>query len=523
MEILTLFVVFYILLSISLFFLFRKVGKPAWHGLIPILQFLDWLDLIGRPRWHIVYLFIPIVNLFYYSYFAIEMVRSFGLYRFVHSVLAVVATPLVFFYLAFSKAHRYIEPAYEAERRFHEELKQYLKAGETTKAQRHVEKSPYSKSNARIWVESIIFAVMAAAFIRMFLIEAYVIPTASMEDSLLVGDYLFVSKVHYGLRTPMTVIQVPLLHNRIPILGTESYLKKPSLPYYRLPALTTIKHNDPFVFNWPIGDSVYILPDRSYAKSQVERNPKLKRLIKQYGAKLIVRPIDKKDHYIKRVIALPGDTLQIINREVYINGQRAKDPKYLKHTYRVYSRNGSINPKLLKRLGIRLSKQELASGFWSLTNQQVEKLRAADKGLRIEPQLNLIDDVFPHDDKHFGAWTIDNYGPIWIPKKGKTIPISVENIALYKRIIGVYEHNDLVIKGDTILINGQPADHYTFKQNYYWAMGDNRHQSEDSRFWGFVPEDHIVGKPLFIFFSTVDGSLWNGIRLRRLFTSANKM
>jgi len=433
-EILTFFVVFYILLSISLFFLFRKVGKPGWHGLVPVLQFLDWLDLIGRPRWHIVYLFIPIVNFFYYSYFAIEMVRSFGLYRFVHSVLAVVATPLVFFYLAFSKAHHYIEPAYAAERRFQEELKQYLKAGETAKAQRLVEKSPYSKSNVRIWVESIIFAVMAAAFIRMFLIEAYVIPTASMEDSLLVGDYLFVSKVHYGLRTPMTVLQVPLLHNRIPILGRESYLKKPNLPYYRLPALTAIQHNDPFVFNWPIGDSVYILPDRSYAKSQVERNPKLKRLIKRYGAKLIVRPIDKK-----------------------------KDPQYLKHSYRVYSRNASINPKLLKRLGIRLSKQELSSGFWSLTQQQVEKLRAADKSLRIEPQLNLIDDVFPHDDQHFGSWTIDNYGPIWIPQKGKTVPLSVDNIALYKRIISTYEHNDLAIKGDTILINGQPADHYTFQ------------------------------------------------------------
>ena len=377
--------------------------------------------------------------------------------------------------------------------------------------------NPYHKSAGREWVEAIVFAVFAAAFIRMFLIEAYKIPTPSMEGSLLVGDFLFVSKAHYGIRMPMTPLMLPLLHNRIPLIGGESYFKKPSLPYKRLPALESIDHNEPIVFNWPVGDSVYLTPLRSWTYNQAQRDPFVAQQVR--GSNLIVRPIDKKDHYIKRCIALPGDTLQIIDRQVYINGDPVVNPSKLQFKYSVNS-EVPLNPERLRSIGVDPNDHPHQHPllYW-LDAEQVEKIRAfGNTVVEVFPDDEPSINMFPHDPEHFGTWTNDNYGPVWIPKKGVTIDINPENISLYKRVIGVYEGNELKTPGDRILINGEEATTYTFQQDYYWAMGDNRHNSEDSRVWGFVPEDHIVGKPLFIWMSAENGIRWN-----RLFTSAMKM
>jgi len=520
--ILSLFLLFYIALSISLYFLFPKVDKAAWKGLIPGLNFVEWCDIIGRPTWHALLLLVPILNIFVFSYMAIELVRSFGYYDFKHSFLAVIATPLILFHIAFNKSAKFLGPNYVEEKAYLTQVKALQRAGKAHELQKLQRKSPFYKAGERLWAESLIFAIFAAAFIRMFLIEAYVIPTPSMESSLLVGDYLFVSKVHYGLRTPMTVFQVPLLHNRIPFINRESYLSSPSLPYFRLPGITPIHRNDPFVFNWPIGDSVYITPQRSFAASQVADNPPLRNYIEREHFKLVVRPIDKKDHYIKRCIAIAGDTLQLIDRQVYINGKAAKNPSKIQHAYRVTSTKTHLNPKVFERLGINVKNEDATHGVFYLYQEQVDKLKALGNDVIVEIIPNNEDRVFPHNPKYF-HWTVDNYGPIWIPKKGATVQLNKENIDLYKRIISVYEHNDFRIEDNKFIINGQPANSYTFKQNYYWAMGDNRHQSEDSRFWGFVPEDHIVGKPLFIFFSTKNGKLSNGLRWNRIFSSANKM
>ena len=398
--------------------------------------------------------------------------------------------------------------------------------------ERLTKKSPYYKSLGREWTESIFFAVFAAAFIRMFLIEAFVIPTPSMEGSLMVGDFLFVSKPSYGIRLPMTVAMVPLAHNRVPFIKTESYLKKPSLPYKRLPALENIARNKPFVFNWPVGDTVFITDTRSYTLAQVTRNKTIQARDPQLRNKVrkndyVIRPIDKKDHYIKRCVAVAGDTLQIIDRQVYINGEPSENPKNLQYAYA--SRGiGNISQKKLEELNVAQTKtsyegsQRNPSALYINKEQHDALLSLSDKvQLQIHKPAASSSQTFPHDPKNFPNWSIDNYGPIWIPKAGATVDINLQNLALYRRIIDVYEYNDLEVKAGQIYINGEPATQYTFKQDYYWAMGDNRHNSEDSRAWGFVPHDHIVGKPLFIWFSTKNARLFDGIRFNRMFKSAS--
>jgi signal peptidase I len=379
----------------------------------------------------------------------------------------------------------------------------------------------------REWVESMIFAVFAAAFIRMFLIEAYTIPTSSMEDSLLVGDYLFVSKVHYGMRTPMTVIQFPLLHNRIPILNTESYLTYPQLPYYRFPPIEKIDRSEPVVFNWPVGDSVFITPTRTISIGQAKRMGKLQEYQRRY--EFVSRPLDKTDFYIKRCVAEAGDTLEIKNREVYINGQDVEDPENLQYTYIVDFKGKPINTNRFSEWNISSEDVQQITNEGMvvvLTDKQKERIQsmAPDASIQVVDVDRFPtppDHFFPHDPENFPGWNYDNFGPIYIPQKGATVAISHDNIALYERIIRVYENNELSIRKDGIYINGEKAEEYTFKWDYFWMMGDNRHNSEDSRIWGFVPETHIVGKPLFIFFSTVEGSITNGVRWNRIFKSAN--
>ena len=522
--------ILYIALSISLYFLFPKADVPAINGLIPGKNFISWAEIIGRQKWWPLLLLIPIVNIFIFTGMAINLVRSFGKYKFKHSAAAVIFAPAIFFKLAKDDS-KYDGPNYTKEKDYLEQLRSAQKSGDKRKVERLYNKSPYKKSFFREWTESIVFAVFAAAFIRMFLIEAFVIPTPSMEGSLLVGDFLFVSKASYGIRTPMTIAMLPLLHNRIPGIGTESYLKKPSLDYHRLPALEDIQRSKPIVFNWPVGDSVYITGQRSYTLDQARRagpngiaDRELWNKVKKKD--FVVRPIDKKDHYIKRCVAVAGDSLQIINRQIIINGQQQDNPKEMQFAYYIKPPRNGINPNILKRWNIAQTRADVQNyrgqQIFFLDSLQVSQVKSLKDGIDVTPVAHKPEGgMFPHDDDNYSGWTVDNFGPIWIPKAGATTPLSMENISMYKRVISVYENNSLEIKNNKIHINGEQADTYTFKQDYYWAMGDNRHNSEDSRMWGYVPHDHIVGKPLFIWFSLKNSNLGDGIRFNRMFKSAN--
>ncbi|MCB0639709.1 MAG: S26 family signal peptidase [Lewinella sp.] len=529
----------YVLLSISLYRVFEKAGEAGWKGLVPGLNFVVWAQLVGRKPWHAVWMLVPLVNIFIYAGLAVDMARSFGKYKFWHSFVAVVATPFLFFYLGYKPEEKYIGAILPREREYAERIEEAREKGNDRRVQKLMQENPYRKSSLREWGEAVIFAVFAAAFIRMFFIEPFVIPTSSMEGSLMVGDFLFVSKVHYGLRTPETVAMLPLLHNREPFFGGESYFEKPSLPYYRFPALEPLDRNDPVVFNIPAGDSIYIFPDRTFTHKEFELN-----LIKEYNAtydalirsgrkKLVTRPVDKRDHYVKRCIGVAGDSLQIIDRQVYINGAPAENPENIQFMYQVTLPGTSFNTSRFAEWGI--SEEDVRPTrnpqvrIITMTNQQKEQLQSLDPNLQIEVVEFSTDPaygyrperLFPHDPRHFGPWTVDNFGPIYIPKKGVTVAISPDNIAIYRRIIGVYEDNELEERDGKIFINGEEATEYTFQMNYYWMMGDNRHNSEDSRVWGFVPEDHIVGKPLFIWFSLREGSLRKGINWSRVFTRAD--
>lgn len=527
MEILIFLLVSYVLFSISMMKLFEKAGEASWKALVPGLNFVVMCKLVGRSPAHALWLLVPIVNIFIFVGLCIDLARSFGYLKLRYSALAVIYAPALFFYIG-NKGDKYLGPTLKLEREYSEKIKSAIEAGKEREAQKLIRQSPYHKSAVREWVEAITFAVFAAAFIRMFLIEAYTIPTSSMEGTLKVGDFLFVSKVHYGIRTPQTVLMVPLLHNRIPGLNVESYIAEPSLPYYRLPGLQQVERYDPVVFNYPEGDSVYVFPERTYSIYDFRRgamDPRRYMQVKAGNVKLIVRPVDKKDHYIKRCIGLPGDSLQVIDRQVYINGVAARNPTHMQFRYLVKAASGSLNLKQLDEWGVNLSPTEAnpAAGVFHLDSLQVEKIKSlGNVTVEVMAQNAPAPNIFPHEEKKY-LWSMDNFGPIYIPKKGATVKLDMESLPFYRRIIAVYEGNDLQVKEGKIFINGQEADTYTFKMNYYWMMGDNRHNSEDSRVWGFVPEDHIVGKPLFIWFSTKNGNMANGINWDRIFKSASEM
>ncbi len=525
MSVLIFLIVSYILLCLSLYKVFEKANQEGWKAFVPGYNFVVWCQIIGQPSWWALLLLIPLVNIFIYAGMAVDMVRSFGKYQLKDSALAVIFAPLAFFLLG-KEEEKYIGPTLLHEKEYADKLAVAMESNNDRELRQLRANNPYKKSATREWVEAIVFAVFAAAFIRMFLIEAYVIPTPSMEGSLLVGDFLFVSKAHYGIRTPMTVLQFPLIHNQVPLLGTESYTKSPKLGYHRLPKITNVKHNDPVVFNYPEGDSVYVTKQRTYSIYDLRRGSAPKNL--PTIADLKVRPIDKKDHYIKRCIGLPGDKLEVKNAQVHLNDAAIPNPENLQLTYIMRSTSTNFKNKL-EELNVNQNEIERYrgnpnGGVYSLNNKQV----AALKNLGEDVTLEMYDEApapgryFPHDPINYPNWSANNYGPINIPKAGESVVITPKNISMYKRIIDVYENNKLEIKNGRIFINGQQTTQYTFKQDYYWMMGDNRHNSEDSRVWGFVPEDHIVGKPLFIWFSTKNGNISNGINWGRIFSTANK-
>lgn len=377
------------------------------------------------------------------------------------------------------------------------------------------------KSQAREWLDAGIFAVIAATLIRTFIFEAYTIPTPSMEKTLLVNDFLFVSKISYGPRIPMTPLAVPFVHHTLPFTkSTKAYSEAVKWKYRRLPGFSDIKRYDVVVFNFPEGDTVAIdSPDPSYYN-----------MVRQNGwqavhnsYQVIQRPVDKRENYIKRCMGQAGDTLRIVHGAVYINGQAAPVPPGSQHKYVVETTGDQLNPSRLEELGIATTPPDFfqidANKFlYNLTPDNVAALKQFPivKNITMYEASAFSDfnynDIFPHDSAHF-KWTDENFGPMYIPKKGATVKLDESNIALYDRIIRVYEGNTLERKDGKFIINGQPADSYTFKMNYYWMMGDNRNNSLDSRFWGFVPEDHVVGKAWLIWMSYGEG----GIRWSRIF------
>ena len=394
------------------------------------------------------------------------------------------------------------------------------------------------------WVDDIVFALVAVYFINIFVFQNYQIPSSSLEKSLLVGDYLFVSKLSYGPRVPNTPIAFPLVQNTFPIFNCKSYLDWPEWGYKRVKGLGEVKRDDIVVFNFPAGDTVAL-------KVQ---NPDYYTLVKEYGrdyvwedkatfGDVIYRPVDKRENYVKRCIGMPGDTIEIRNNQVFIDGKAAKNPEKLLYNYFIETDGSMLSEEQFRLLDISKDDRVLINGnnnanlmsFLGIQpNAQgqfnpVYHFPMTQKALETAKKLPIIKQVIIEPDSFGGAtyfpvdystgWSRDNYGPLWIPKKGATIPLTEENIGLYSRCIRNYEGNTLEVKEGKAYINGQPADSYTFKYDYYWMIGDNRHNSADSRSWGFVPEDHIVGKPIMIWLSLDKdrGIFEGGIRWNRMF------
>jgi signal peptidase I len=358
------------------------------------------------------------------------------------------------------------------------------------------EKKPKKKkSEVRSWIDAIGFAVIAATILRTFLIEAYTIPTSSMEKSMLIGDFLFVSKVAYGPRVPMTPIAFPLVHHTMPIGNGKSYTEAVQLPYHRMKGLGEIKRNDCVVFNWP--------------------------------AETLGRPVDKKENYVKRCVGVPGDKIELIDAQLMVNDASQEEPEGMKKQwhYNVSTKGTGLNPNIL------YEKYDITEGGYgrnkneynlTLTNESRDAIQNFTNVTSVKRQYEkggiYADYIFPHD-KNF-KWNVDNFGPITVPAAGETVSITTENLSIYKDIIERYENNKLEVVAGEIYINDKVATTYTFAMDYFWMMGDNRHNSADSRFWGFVPENHIVGKALFVWMSwDKNAKGLKKIRWNRLFSS----
>lgn len=375
------------------------------------------------------------------------------------------------------------------------------------------------KSVLREWVDAGVFAIIAATVIRTFIFEAYCIPSGSMERTLLVNDYLFVSKISYGPRIPVTPLAIPLVHNKMPLTkNTPSYSTAVQWPYRRLPGFSAIHRNDIVVFNLPEGDTVAL---------EIEENSNYYDLVRRFGRQsvweqyhVIARPVDKRENIIKRCLAIPGDTLQIRDGIVYVNNMQAPIPLEGETEYWVQTAGEELNPARLDDMGVidpAMGGDSAGLYRYNLTRADVATLQSFPVVKSIRPAVSSAAAdlaVFPHDTAYH-RWNQDNFGPLPIPHKGTTVKLDRSNIELYRRIIAVYEGNKLEEKDGRYYINNRPADSYTFKMDYYWMMGDNRHNSLDSRFWGFVPEDHVVGKAWITWLSYGK----DGLRWRRFFKS----
>lgn len=508
--------------------LYKAAGFQAWQAAVPIYNAFILMKIIKRPAWWVILLFIPTINLILFGVIWVETLRSFGKNSAKDTALVLLTFGLYIYTVNYSA-----NPKHQPDR----SLRPKTGFGET--------------------VSSILFAVVAATLVHNYFIQPYIIPTGSLEKSLLIGDFLFVSKFHYGARAPMTAVSVPMVHDTVPGLKIRSYLKKPQFPYLRLPGLQKINRNEIVVFSWP-ADTV-----RQFFVRE----------------KRVDKPIDKKSNYVKRCVGIPGDTLEIIDGFVHTNGSKNQlpDRARVQYTHFAYAQKGVSSRKLLaegfsdfnrtykidnitessyqqlipyiigrmgntiedfrvittakglptdviRKTGLRVSEILELKKEMTLTLDEATAMRKVpeiDSVVRRFSKKNVPNEAFFPNKIPFD-WNEDNFGPLVIPKKGMTVNLNKENLPLYKKIIAEYEANDLETSPSEIRINGNPTDQYTFKKDYYWMMGDNRHKSEDSRFWGFVPDDHIVGKPIFIWFSIKginDGIKNWSIRWDRVFTT----
>lgn len=490
--------VFFLLTVVSLYKIFMKAGRKGWESLIPMYNLWIWIKIIRKPTWWFIFLLVPYINVFMILLMIVELLKCFDKNGLGPQTLSVLVPFFYLPYLAFADKAPYTHPD---------------------------KRKPYKKSVVREWVDAIIFAVIAATIIRTFFIEAYTIPTSSMEKSLLVGDYLFVSKVSYGPKIPNTPLSFPFAHHTLPgTVDTKSYLEWIWLPYYRFPGFTSIKNNDVVVFNYPDGDTVALaMQNRSYYSMVREEGRKEVWGNKRKYGEIIARPADKRENYIKRCIGLPGDSLEIRNQIVYINGKELPSVGIKQYRYIVTTDGSILSKRALDKIDVTEEVMQTAPDQYVVTlTDEGAKAVAGWTNVKnvqkyVSPVAKFAPYIFPFDTNF--KWNEDNYGPILIPKKGMTVPININNIALFTRIIYNYEGNELKVVGDKIYINGVESTTYTFKLDYYWMMGDNRHNSADSRFWGYVPEDHIVGKAVFVWLS-LDGnkSLTNGkIRWNKMF------
>lgn len=370
------------------------------------------------------------------------------------------------------------------------------------------------------WLDAIVWAAVVATMIHLFVFQLYVVPTSSMEKTILIGDYLYVSKLSYGPQVPRTPLSVPFVHNTMPFSTTKkSFSEKIKWGYHRLKGLKRIERNDVVVFNFPAGDTVLLENQaityydvlREYQTTFGEKEGR-ERLNRDYT--VAARPVDKRENYIKRCVGIPGDTIRIIGTELYVNGEKQIDIPTRQYIYFVHT-TAPLSKYAIENLGITEYSGNTPYYYMSMTDETAERLAQmpnVTNVVRYEAKESSTD-IFPNDATY--SWTQDNFGPLWIPAKGATVELTTENLPLYRRIIEQYEGNDLEVADGEIFINGEKASTYTFAMDYYWMMGDNRHNSADSRFWGFVPEDHIVGKASFIAFSRDREN--GGVRWNRIF------
>lgn len=531
---------------VGLWKIFEKAGKPAWHSIIPFYNIWVWGKILEKPiSWFLMFL-IPFFGYFIYLLLIWETIRAFGKKSYKHLILGTFFAYVYLPILGFTEKEKIV-------------LLSSLPKIKKTRTQE--------------WVDAILFAVVAAYIIRTFLIEFYVIPTSSMEGTLMVGDYLAVSKVSYGPKLPQTPIAFPFAHHTLPLTQyTQSYLEWLKFPFFRFPGLQSVKNNDVVVFNYPDGDTValerqnqsYYDLVRSYNQWNPETNqPNEGWTFVQNHFKVKARPVDKRENYIKRCVAIPGDKLQVKDGQLFINDKPANNPERIQYQYFVYTDGTEIGKKTRQKININEEDimkpatliqpnnqgytqldqliQILGSStdinsikafsdsisknpfnyIYTLTAEASKKIRALANTLEIKKLLvpdSVYDDrVFPQNKNY--RWNRDNYGPIVMPKAGVTVKIDTLTLPLYRRIIEVYEGNKLRVEGTTVYINDKPANSYTFKMGYYWMMGDNRHNSADSRYWGFVPEDHIVGKAVLVWLSLDKFKGWfdGKIRWSRMF------
>ncbi|TYP86969.1 signal peptidase I [Sphingobacterium allocomposti] len=485
----------------GLWLLFKKAGKQGWEAIVPFYREYVMAQLTARPTWWVVLLLVPIVNIFIFYGLYLDFLKCFGKRRFWETAVAVL---LPFIYLPLwgrDSNVRYLGPSNTEEFR---------------------KKYPYKKSVAREWADAIIFATVAASLIRGFLIEAYMIPTGSMERSLLIGDFLFVSKLNYGPRVPMTPLAFPFAHHTMPVTGGKAYSELVQLPYKRLPGFQEIKRNDVVVFNFPAGDTV-VLEHQDQTYADMVRYMGKEAVHNQFT--VVTRPIDKRENYIKRCVGLPGDVIAMEGAKLMVNGQPGFTPPEMQMDYYVYTDQSGLNPERMKDLRLEYyptNQPDIFRVFMTADEAEVVKawgnVKSVEMGTLDKSQL--LGDTYPHDNHY--RWNFDNFGPITIPAKGWTVSLDSLSVPMYARAIRDYEGNTLEKRGDGYYINGQKSATYTFKQNYYWMVGDNRHNSLDSRAWGFVPEDHIVGKALFTWMSyDENGSFLSKIRWNRIFKGIN--